>query len=90
MKNKWMSVMLILLLASSLFSAGKEWYSFNEGIALAKKENKHIVLDFYTDWCGWCKVMDQKTFSVPPYKCLFDRFFQFDQQNNKGKVGFPR
>jgi thioredoxin-related protein len=22
-------------------------------------------MDVYTDWCGWCKVMDKKTFSNP-------------------------
>ena len=91
MKNKWMSVIWILLLASSLFSAGKEWYSFNEGIALAKKENKHIVLDFYTDWCGWCKVMDQKTFSVPTVnKYLFDNFvpIRINAENDKEKLVF--
>ncbi len=28
----------------------------------AEKENKHIVIDFYTDWCHWCKVMDEQTY----------------------------
>lgn len=29
----------------------------------SKKSGKLIFLDAYTDWCGWCKVMDEKTFS---------------------------
>lgn len=28
----------------------------------AKSENKYILLDAYTDWCYWCKVMDKQTF----------------------------
>jgi len=44
------------------------WIGFNEGMALAKKENKHVVIDFYTDWCHWCKVMDRETFSDPEVK----------------------
>lgn len=24
---------------------------------------RKILIDIYTDWCTWCKVMDQKTFS---------------------------
>lgn len=38
------------------------WISFDEGLAKAKSENKNILIDFYTDWCHWCKVMDEKTF----------------------------
>jgi thioredoxin-related protein len=28
----------------------------------ANTEHKFIMLDCYTDWCGWCKVMDRETF----------------------------
>lgn len=42
-----------------------KWYSFDEGLAKAKIENKHVLIDVYTDWCSWCKVMDQKTYSDP-------------------------
>jgi thioredoxin-related protein len=46
-------------------AAGAEvkFYSFNEGLALAKKEKKAIIVDFYADWCRWCKVMDEQVFS---------------------------
>lgn len=46
-------------------SANKEsivWYSMTEGYAKAKKEKKILVVDVYTDWCYWCKVMDQNTY----------------------------
>jgi thioredoxin-related protein len=39
------------------------WMTFDEGLAEGVKENKNIMVDFYTDWCHWCKVMDEKTFS---------------------------
>ena len=52
-----------------------EWYGFEEGLKKAKQENKHIIIDFYADWCKWCKVMDKKTFSVPEVeKYLFENF----------------
>ncbi|MFC1541281.1 thioredoxin family protein [Candidatus Latescibacterota bacterium] len=42
------------------------WYhDWNEGLAAAAKEGKPIIVDFYTDWCKWCKVMDAETFSNP-------------------------
>jgi thioredoxin-related protein len=40
-----------------------KWYTIQEAIELNKKEPRKIMIDVYTDWCGWCKVMDKKTFS---------------------------
>lgn len=40
-----------------------QWHSLEEAQALMKKEPKKLFVDLYTDWCGWCKVMDKKTFS---------------------------
>jgi len=40
-----------------------KWMSFDEGIAHAKKNNKKVVIDVYTDWCGWCKRMDKETYA---------------------------
>lgn len=39
------------------------WVDFNTGFAQASAEGKIAVIDCYTEWCGWCKVMDKKTFS---------------------------
>jgi thioredoxin-related protein len=39
--------------------------SWSEALELSKKANKPIFLDAFTDWCGWCKVMDKETFSDP-------------------------
>lgn len=39
------------------------WYSYNEGIKKMKEENKKGYLHFYTDWCGYCKLMKKQTFS---------------------------
>ena len=57
-----LTVALIFVFSLDSFSAGKEWGKFDEGIARAKKENKVMLVDFYADWCHWCKVMDEKTF----------------------------
>ncbi len=44
---------------------GLKWYSFEEGYAKAVSEGKVLLVDAYTDWCGWCKVMDRKTYADP-------------------------
>ena len=40
-----------------------QWCSFEKGLAEAKKTNKKMLVDVYTDWCGWCKRMDTDTYS---------------------------
>lgn len=40
-----------------------EWLSFEEAVARSEEEPRKIFIDVYTDWCGWCKVMDKNTFS---------------------------
>jgi thioredoxin-related protein len=41
------------------------WITFEEAIERNKKKPKKIFIDVYTDWCGWCKVMDKQTFTDP-------------------------
>lgn len=49
--------------------SGKEklvkWYTWEEAIAANEKEPKNIFVDVYTDWCGYCKLMDKNTFEDP-------------------------
>ncbi len=40
-----------------------QWYSWEEAIEANKMVKKKFIIDLYTDWCGWCKVMDKKTFT---------------------------
>ncbi len=38
------------------------WLSYGDGVAKAAAENKPMLIDFWTDWCHWCKVMDKDTY----------------------------
>lgn len=44
---------------------GVHWYSWEEAMKLQEKEPRDIIIDVYTDWCGWCKRMDAATFKDP-------------------------
>jgi thioredoxin-related protein len=39
------------------------WISFEEAVALQAKQPRKILIDVYTDWCGWCKKMDKETYT---------------------------
>jgi len=45
-------------------SAGEaKFYSFDEGMAKAKADNKYVLVDFHTSWCKYCKLLDSNTFT---------------------------
>src|SRR5690349_10162159 len=42
-----------------------EWLAFDAATARAKDQKKHLIVDVYTTWCGWCRVMEQQTYGDP-------------------------
>jgi thioredoxin-related protein len=53
-----------------------KWMTFEEAVAKSKIQKRKIFVDVYTNWCGWCKVMDKKTFNDPNVaKILNENFY---------------
>lgn len=55
--------LLALLLAAPAMAAHPAWKSWNAGLAEAKASGRPILVDVYTDWCGWCKRMDRDVYA---------------------------
>ena len=81
-KSKRIAVAVLVLLgfmacASSSMASSREikWYSYEEGTALGKKLGKKIFIDFYADWCGYCRMMDRSTFKDASVIAILNRDF---------------
>ncbi len=60
------------------------WYDFNEGLKLAKKEKKTILIDFSADWCKYCHLLDSETFADPKVsKILNEKFICIKVRTDK-------
>ena len=64
--KKTLIIALFALMGMSAMAQEKiQWMSFEDAVERCAKEPKMVFIDVYTDWCGWCKRMDQSTFSNP-------------------------
>ena len=39
------------------------WLTLDELKTAYAKKPRPVIIDVYTSWCGWCKVMDRETYS---------------------------
>ena len=57
----------LIILCSATFKTDNyetiQWVKMEELSLKIRGEKKPVLIDLYTDWCHWCKVMDKKTYS---------------------------
>jgi thioredoxin-related protein len=67
-----------------------KWMSFEQAVEKSKTEKRPIFIDVYTDWCGYCKLMDKNTFNEPTVaKVLNEKYYavKFDAEQS-GDITF--
>ena len=76
-KCKLFCWMIAVILPLSSFAQGVDFkeLTMQEALALAGKEKKMIFIDFYTTWCGPCKMMSSEVFTQEQVGTYFNRVF---------------
>jgi thioredoxin-related protein len=67
-------------------SAQITWMTWDEAIAANKQQPKKLLVDVYTEWCGWCKKMDAKVFTDPAIEAYIKKNFyavKFDAEQKE-------
>ena len=62
-----------------------KWYTLDEALKLNATAPRKILMDVYTDWCGWCKKMDAETFNHPVIARYINKNFypvKFDAESS--------
>lgn len=81
----WLGITTFPAMAQISFFTG----NFNEALQKAKDEKKAIFADFYTQWCGPCKLMTKEIFTQPETGEYFNSRFvaiQIDAESPEGKT----
>lgn len=90
--KKALFIFLTTLITSATFAQTKpdspnspvKWHTIEEAEKLFNKSPRPIFIDTYTDWCGWCKKMDNETFSNPVIADLLNKKFYPVKFNAEG------
>lgn len=61
--RRFIATTITLLTLSAGAWAAVNWENnYDTALLKAKKEQKLVMVDVYTDWCGWCKRLDKDTY----------------------------
>ncbi len=85
MKSVVLSIGIIILGLNLTAQDSIKWHSIDQAIQLASQEPRVLVIDVYTEWCGWCKRMDATTFSDAEVVELMNKHFYPVKLDAEGK-----
>jgi len=86
---KHLKLLCLFLVTSVLTQAQTKFFdgTYEEAYSEAQKQGKYLFIDCYTDWCGWCKVADKKTFPADEVAAILNENFisvQVDMERGTG------
>ena len=87
------AVISLLFTITSCFSQNNDtekvkWMSVQDAVNQGKKDGKDaklMFIDCYTSWCGWCKVLDNKSFSNDTISAILNYYYYPCKFDAEGK-----
>jgi thioredoxin-related protein len=73
----WLLIAVLAVLApgSALAARDLSWRGWDAGLREAEASQRPVLVDVYTDWCGWCRRMDRDVYGREPIRSyLSERF----------------
>ena len=81
-----LGILDVIAPASLLAQSGEvKWLTIQQAEKLNREHPRKIMVDVYTDWCGWCKRMDSVTFRHPVIARYINENFYAVKLNAEGR-----
>ena len=89
--KKVLFFIIAVICGAQAVTAQVKWMGIEEAMRKQDSMPKTVMIDMYTDWCGWCKKMDAETFSNPELAAYINANFypvKFDAETTD-TIMFP-
>lgn len=64
------------------------WHAETEdALAEARSRKALVLVDLYADWCGWCKVLEERVFTSPEFERYAQKFVRLRVDTEDGGQG---
>ena len=69
------AILVLAVVAPHAATSGPRWRTWTPGLREAADSGRPVMVDVYTDWCGWCRRMDRDVYERDDVRRYLDAHF---------------